>query len=166
MWRTKNAEEWVANGEHKEIFRKRETDTYAEWIKSETMNPKTQKCLKHRDLCRNITLCTASASSDSHSLSGQLMTGSLYNTSTWHIPGHFVLTASQWSRAAHPNTAGMEKEGAESLGAAALSKLVHFGMFFQLKVMSNSDGIYFALSRRTGHYLDKTTEFWISKVAI
>lgn len=87
MWRTKNAEEWVANEEHKAIFRKREIDTYAEWIKSETMNPKTQKRLKHRDLCRNITLCTASASSNSHSLSGQLMTGSLYNTSTWHIPG-------------------------------------------------------------------------------
>lgn len=47
----------------------------------------------------------------------------------------------------------------QSLGAAALSKLVHFGMLFQLKVMSNSDGIYFALSRRTGHYLDQTTVF-------
>lgn len=165
MWRTKNAEEWVANGEHKEIFRKRETDTYAEWIKSETMNPKTQECLKHRDLCRNITLCTASASSDSHSLSGQLMAGSLYNTSTWHIPGALCphsIPVEQSSTSKH----GRDGEGrTESLRAAALSKLVHFGMLFQLKVMSNSEGIYFALSR-TGHYLDQTTVFWISKVAI
>lgn len=68
-------------------------DTYAEWIKSEAMNPKTQKWLKHRDLCRNITLlqeeplqiCTASVSTNSHRLSGHLMTGNLYNTSTLHI---------------------------------------------------------------------------------
>lgn len=110
MLRTKNAEEWVANGEHKEIFRKREMDTYAEWIKSETMNPKTQKCLKHRDLCRNITLCTASVSTDSHSLSAHLMTGSLYNTSTWHIPRALCphsIPVEQQSTSKH----GMDGEG-------------------------------------------------------
>lgn len=65
--------------------------------------------------------------------------------------GHFVVTVSQWSSIAHLGMAQIVKEGTDSLRAAAVWKLVALGMLFQKKVMLNSDGIYFALSRRTGH---------------
>lgn len=99
VWRTKkaNAEEWLANGEHKKRFLERATrgNRYIGWV-NKIRNNESQKTevSEAQGLCRKITLlqeeplqnCTASVSTNSCSLNGDVMTGSLYNTSTWHVP--------------------------------------------------------------------------------